>query len=84
MRRERDPEEFLRHMRNISPIGFHAKKFQRETGRRYKEGWKTLDGSPASTQPEPGRTAEEIMYGIPAPKPSRVGSGGVGDRLRGI
>ena len=52
------------HLKNISAIGVAARKFQRETGCRWKEGWKNVDGSPASTQPEPGRTAEEIMYGI--------------------
>lgn len=47
LRREDDPEGFLLRMRNLSAIGVAARKFQRETGRRWKDGSR-LDGNTAS------------------------------------
>lgn len=66
LRRERDPEGFRLHMKNISPIGVCARKFQCETGRRWKDGSQAVDGTQLPAAP--------TLAGIP---PVRVGFSGL-------
>ena len=73
VRIERDEAEARQHMKNISRIGVNARRFQRETGRRYKEGWKTLERSPA---PPALVAAPRNPEWLQQDRPERAGEGG--------
>jgi len=44
------------HMKNVSPMGVAARRFQKRKGRLWKEGWRTVSGEPASPKESPGHT----------------------------